>query len=126
MVAPLPTAGACSRRMRRSRLAANSGRGCTGTTGSRRAASGSFSIALRLLIDATKRGPGPDEEGLGRVQASAEVVGDLLHGQTIEVPQRQGSALGCRQARQGIVSRRDVELFIPGVVAVVALMPDDG
>ena len=31
------------------------------------------------------------------MQASAEVPGDLLHGQAIEVAQRQGSALACRQ-----------------------------
>src|SRR5712691_3210008 len=111
MVAPRPVAGACSRRIRRSRLAANAGRGWTGMIGSQRASRGSCAMALPLLIDGAKRGPGPGEEGLSGMQASAEVFGNLLHGQAIEVAQRQCGVLVGRQARQGGVSRRGVELL---------------
>src|ERR1700753_762362 len=96
-----PPAGACSPLSRRSKLAANSGLGSTGTTGRRRASSGSGIMALPLFVDAAERDPGPDQERLGGVKAAAERPGDLGDRQAVQVAQRQRRAVMRRQPGQG-------------------------
>src|SRR4051812_11149545 len=73
---------------RRSR-AANSGRGATGTSDRRRASSGSGVILTPLSwvsvsIGTAERDPGPDQQGLGRVDRAIELIGDLRYRQAVE------------------------------------------
>ena len=80
-------------------------------------------MALSLFVDAAERGPGPDQERFGGVQAAAEFPGDLGYRQAVQVAQRQRRAVMRRQPGQSSVGSRDVELRIPGILRRSASQP---
>src|ERR671933_925160 len=102
--------------MRRSRASANSGRGSTGTIGSRTASSGSAGIVVSFLVLAAQRGARAREERLGAVHASPEMLRHVSDGESVEIAQRERCPLRNWQMRQGGVHRLGVQPFVPGVV----------
>ena len=93
--------GSRFRSIRRSRAAANSGRGSTGTSGRRRASSGSGITVALLPVDAPQRGLRPNQQRLGGMHTAAQALGHLRDGQPIQVAQRQRSPLRPEQGGPG-------------------------
>src|SRR5204863_520851 len=64
---------------------AKAGLGASGTGGSASASKGSVVIVGSLVVAGTECPPGAHEQRFGRVHGSAEMVGDLGHGEAVEV-----------------------------------------
>src|SRR5205807_8959589 len=90
---------------------ANSGRGASGTSGSRSASKGSV-ITAPFGVARTERAPRPCQQGFGGGHRAAEVLGDLGDRKAVEIAQCQ-----CR----AVVRAELVEHF-PGAHALEALV----
>src|SRR5919199_2259505 len=104
--------------MRRSRASANSGRGSTGTIGSRSASSGSAGMVVSLLVLAAQRGARARQERLGAMDGPPKMLGHSGDGESVEIAQRERRPLRNGQMRQGGIRRLGVQPFVPWVVDV--------
>ena len=107
------------RRCRRRSSRANSGRGASGTIGSRSVVEGISVIAAPFGVADAERVAGADEQRFGRVHGAAELVGDLGNGQAVEVAQRERGAVVRRRARRALRVRRMRSKWASSVVVDV-------
>src|SRR3954453_20751734 len=100
---------------RRRSAAANAGRGASGMVGSRRESNGSVGIELTSRVSDSERVAGADEKGLGRVNRAVEVLGDVRHGQSVDVAQRERGAVMRPELIEHLVRARAFEQLVDAV-----------
>ena len=101
--------------MRRRSCRANSGRGASGTTGSRNASNGSV-IATPFVVSGTERVAGADEQRLGRVDGAIEMFGALGNGQSVEIAQRERGAVVRAELAEHFARADAIEVLVEAVV----------
>src|SRR5215831_4785948 len=107
--------GPSSAAMRCRSSRANSGRGASGTTGSRNASNGSV-IAPPFVITGAERAAGAHEQRFGGVDAAIEMLRDLADRQSVEIAQRQRGSMVRTERRKHFPSSLPVEARVHVVV----------